>query len=256
MKTVILCGGFGRRLSEEGNVRLPKPLVEIGDKPILHHIMEIYERQGFNDFVLCLGYKGDEIKQYFLNLETSSNDFILNLRKHEKMMLTERNTLNGKITFVDTGLNSMTGARVARIRSHIGGDKDFFLTYGDGLSNVDLRKLCDFHKKQKAVVTLTGVKPIYQYGLIETEEGLVTKFDEKPEMRDRINGGFMVCNEKVFDYVSEEESCIFEQEPLRRLTKEGKLASYLHDGFWHCMDTQKHVDELNKMYCSKNGPPW
>jgi glucose-1-phosphate cytidylyltransferase len=253
MKTVILCGGKGRRLDRETEYK-PKPLVEIGGKPILWHIMKIYSYQGFQDFILCLGYKGNMIKEYFLNLEEMSNDFVLDLRKKDKFTLSNNNRLDAKVYFIDTGLESMTGARVARIKKYIGKDKDFFLTYGDGLADVDLNKLYQHHKRLGKIATITSVNPVYWFGLVEMEKDLVKRFDEKPEMKDLINGGFMVFNRKVFDYLSEEESCVLEQEPLRRLAREGQLAAYRHNSFWKSMDTQKDVDELNKIY--EQGAPW
>jgi glucose-1-phosphate cytidylyltransferase len=253
MKTVILCGGKGRRLDRETEYK-PKPLVEIGGKPILWHIMKIYSHQGFQDFILCLGYKGNMIKEYFLNLEEMSNDFVLDLRKKDKFTLSNNNRLDAKVYFIETGLESMTGARVARIKKYIGEDEDFFLTYGDGLADVDLNKLYQHHKRLGKIATITSVNPVYWFGLVEMEKDIVKRFDEKPEMKDLINGGFMVFNRKVFDYLSEEESCVLEQEPLRRLAREGQLAAYRHNSFWKSMDTQKDVDELNKIY--EQGAPW
>ena len=253
MKTVILCGGKGRRLDQETEYK-PKPLVEVGGRPILWHIMKIYSHQGFRDFILCLGYKGNMIKEYFLNLEEMSNDFLLDLRNKQRISLSNKDCLDGKVYFIDTGLEAMTGARIARIRKYIGEDEDFFFTYGDGVADVDLKKLYEYHKKMGKVATLTSVNPVYWFGLVELENGIVRKFDEKPDMKDLINGGFMVLNRKIFNYLSEEENCVLEQEPLRRLAQEGQLAAYPHKGFWKSMDNQKDVDELNKIY--KQGAPW
>ena len=255
MKTVILCGGKGTRLKEETEYR-PKPLVEIGGKPILWHIMKIYSHQGFKDFVLCLGYKGNMIKEYFLNLREMSHDFMLNLENKEKMCLNENDALTGTVYFVDTGLNNMTGSRIAQIKKYIGDDEDFFLTYGDGVGDIDLNKLYEYHKKKGKIVTITSVKPPYKFGLMEiNEEGLITKFDEKPERVDaQVNGGFMVLNKRVFDYLSEDENCVLEKEPLKKLVQDGQLVAYEHEGFWKCMDTQKHVNELNKIH--DQGAPW
>jgi glucose-1-phosphate cytidylyltransferase len=253
MKTVILCGGKGRRLDRETEYK-PKPLVEIGGRPILWHIMKIYSHQGFQDFILCLGYKGNMIKEYFLNLEEMSNDFVLDLRNKDKFTLSNNNRLEARVYFIDTGLDSMTGARIARIKKHIGEDEDFFLTYGDAVANIDLKELYQYHKKMGRIATITSVNPVYWFGLVELNDGIVTRFDEKPNMKDLINGGFMVLNRKVFEYLSEDEDCILEQEPFRRLTKDGQLASYRHIGFWKSMDNQKDVDELNYIY--KQGPPW
>ncbi len=255
MKTVILCGGKGTRLKEETEYR-PKPLVEVGGKPILWHIMKIYSHQGFKDFILCLGYKGNMIKEYFLNLKEMSNDFWLNLADKEKTYLNNYNELTGNVCFINTGLNSMTGSRIAKIKKYIGDDEDFFLTYGDGVGDIDLNKLYEYHKKKGKIVTITAVKPPHKFGLIEiNEEGMITNFDEKPGRADnQINGGFMVMNKRVFDYLSEDENCVLEQGPLNKLAKDGQLVAYEHKGFWKCMDTQKHVDELNKIHAQ--GAPW
>ncbi|MHC4738319.1 MAG: sugar phosphate nucleotidyltransferase [Planctomycetota bacterium] len=253
MKTVILCGGKGRRLDRETEYR-PKPLVEVGGRPILWHIMKIYSHQGFKDFILCLGYKGNMIKKYFLSLEEMSNDFLLDLRNKQKMSLSSNDALDGRVYFIDTGYDTMTGARIAKIKKYIGEDGDFFITYGDGVADIDLHKLYQYHKKMAKIATITSVSPVYWFGLVESEDGLVTKFDEKPNMKDLINGGFMVFNRKIFDYLSEKEGCVLELEPLRKLAQDGQLATYQHKGFWKCMDNQKDVDELNKVY--KQGAPW
>jgi glucose-1-phosphate cytidylyltransferase len=253
MKTVILCGGKGRRLDQETEFK-PKPLVEVGGKPILWHIMKIYSHQEFREFILCLGYKGNMIKDYFLNLEEMSNDFVLDLRNKQKISLSNKDCLDGKVYFIDTGLEVMTGARIARIRKYIGEDDDFFLTYGDGVADINLKELYEYHKKMDKIATITSVNPVYWFGLVELEDGIVRKFDEKPDMKDLINGGFMVFNRKVFEYLSEDAGCVLEQEPLRRLAQEGQLAAYQHKGFWKSMDNQKDVDELNKIY--KQGAPW
>jgi len=253
MKTVILCGGKGRRLDQETEFK-PKPLVLIGGKPILWHIMKIYSHQGFKDFIVCLGYKGNMIKEYFLNLDEMSNDFLLDLRNGRKSFLSDNSHLEAKIYFINTGLESMTGARIARIKKHIGEDEDFFLTYGDGVADVDLSKLYEYHKKMGKIATITSVNPVYWFGLVELENGIVTRFDEKPDMKDLINGGFMVLNRRIFDYLSEEANCVLEQEPFRRLAQDGQLAAYQHKGFWKSMDNQKDIDELNRI--CKQGAPW
>lgn len=256
MKTVILCGGKGRRLDRETEYK-PKPLVEIGGRPILWHIMKIYSHHGFKDFILCLGYKGNMIKEHFLNLEEMSNDFVLDLRNKDKFTLSDNsdNTrLEARIYFINTGLESMTGARVARIKKYIAEDEDFFLTYGDAVADVDLKALYQYHKKMGKIGTITAVKPVYWFGLVEQKNGVITNFDEKPDMKDLVSGGFMVFNKRIFDYLTEESSCTLEQEPLRNLTQQGKLAAYQHEGFWKCMDNQKDVDELNKIY--QQGAPW
>jgi len=194
------------------------------------------------------------IKEYFLNLEEMSHDFVLDLRNKQKFNLTNKDRLEGRIHFIDTGKETMTGGRIARIRKYIENDEDFFLTYGDAVSNIDFNNLYKFHKKMGKIGTISSVNPDYRFGLIEIEKGLIKRFDEKPDMKDLINGGFMIFNRKIFDYLSEDESCILEQEPIRRLTEEKQLAAYHHPGFWKCMDNQKEVNELNDIY--KKGAPW
>jgi len=253
MKAVILCGGRGRRLNESTEY-IPKPLVEIGGKPLLWHILKIYAYQGVKEFILCLGYKGEAIKNYFLRLEEMSNNFVLDLKKNKMFNLTDNDELDITISFIDTGEASMTGARIARIKKYIGEDEDFFVTYADGLGDINLKELYEHHKKHGKVATLTAVHPVYRYGLVELENELITSFDEKPNMKDFINGGFMVFNKKVFDYLSEDEKCVLEQEPLRNMAKDNQLSGYIHKGFWNSIDTQKDVDEFEKIY--KQDAPW
>lgn len=256
MKAVILCGGKGTRLKEETEYK-PKPLVEIGGKPILWHIMKIYSYQGVKDFVLCLGHKGNQIKDYFLKLEEMSNDFVLDLRKNKIYHLTDEDELDVTIHFVNTGEDSMTGSRIAKIKKYVENDEDFFMTYGDGVADVDICKLYEHHKKNGKIATLIAVHPEYRFGLVELNGDLVTKFDEKPNMKDWVNGGFMVLNKKIFDYVSIKKDCVFEQEPIRKLAQDGQLTGYQHRGFWKAMDTQKDVDDLNRIINENPaGAPW
>jgi glucose-1-phosphate cytidylyltransferase len=258
MKAVILCGGKGTRLKEETEYK-PKPLVEIGGKPILWHIMKIYAAQGVKDFILCLGYKGNMIKDYFLKLEEMSNDFVLDLRKNKIYHLTDVDELDVTIHFVDTGDEVMTGARIARIKKFVENDENFFMTYGDGVADIDLCELYKLHKKSGKIATLTAIHTYQRFGLIEMEGDSIVRFEEKPNMKDLFNGGFMVFNKKVFDYLSTDKDCILEQEPIKKLALDGQLTGYKHDGFWRAMDTQKDVDELNKMYNDgqiKDGAPW
>jgi glucose-1-phosphate cytidylyltransferase len=253
MKTVILCGGKGRRLDQETEFR-PKPLVTVGGMPILWHIIKFYCHQGYKDFVLCLGYKGHMIKEYFLYLDEMTHDFVLDLNTGRKSILAGASRLDARICFADTGMEAMTGARIARIKKHLGEDEDFFVTYGDGLADIDLRALYEYHKRMGKIGTITSVRPTYWFGLVESQDGVVTKFDEKPDMRDLVNGGFMVFNRRIFDYLSEDDHCVLEQEPLRRLVQDSQLATYEHKGFWKNMDTQKDVDELNRI--EQQGAPW
>lgn len=255
MKVVILCGGKGTRLHEETEFK-PKPLVRIGGMPILWHIMKLYSTYGHKDFVLCLGYKGEMIKDYFLNFEEMANDFTLNLRSKENRIVhhEDKNLDDWKITFVDTGLETQTGGRIKRIERHIGDDEDFLLTYGDGLSNVDLNELYRFHKAKGCILTMTGVHPMSPYGLIEYQDGIASSFKEKPRLEDIVSGGFFVCQRKLFSFLSPDENCIFEEEPMRNLADRGQLAVFEHNGFWYAMDTQKHVNELNAIWNAGKAP--
>jgi len=183
-----------------------------------------------------------------------SNDFILDLRRNKTYHLSDSDELDVTITFINTGEESMTGARVARIKKYIGDDKDFFVTYGDGLADINLKQLYEHHKNNGKIATITSVHPTYRYGLVELQDGLITKFDEKPNMKDFINGGFMVFNKRIFEYLSEDENCILEQEPLRKLSQDNQLSGFVHKGFWKAVDTQKDLDELEDSY--KQGAPW
>ncbi|MDO8584390.1 MAG: glucose-1-phosphate cytidylyltransferase [bacterium] len=255
MKAVILCGGKGTRLREETEYR-PKPLVTVGSMPILWHIMKIYSHYGINDFILCLGYKGGMIKEFFLNFERLTRDFTLDLRSQESRIIHhDTNHLEDwRITFVDTGEDANTGARVARIEPFVHGET-FCLTYGDGLANINIQELIAFHKHQGKIATISGVHPENTFGIVEHEGGLVKTFREKPRMESTINGGFFVCEPTFFSYLSQDASCVLEQEPLSHLAKEEKLSVYDHPGFWYCMDTYKHWEELNRRW-SSGAAPW
>lgn len=255
MKVVILCGGKGTRLHEETEFK-PKPLVQIGGMPILWHIMKIYSSFGYKDFILCLGYKGSMIKEYFLNYEELSNDFTLNLRSQDERIHYHNSDKleDWNITFVDTGLETQTGGRIARIKDFIGQDENFFLTYGDGLANVNVDRLLQYHLTKNCVLTLTGVHPPSPFGVITAKDGIVTSFKEKPKLEGFVNGGFFVCKKELFNYIKPEVNCIFEEEPMFKLTQERQLAVYEHNDFWQAMDNQKHVNELNKIWDSGNIP--
>lgn len=245
MKVVILCGGKGTRMREETEYR-PKPLVEIGGKPILWHIMKIYSSYGFNDFILCVGYKGDMIKQYFMDMYWRNNDFTLDLSGDRKIEYHTKEEENWNITIVNTGIETMTGGRLKQVEKYID-DEEFMFTYGDGLSDVNILELLEFHRKKGRIGTLTGVNPISTYGVMEIEDGIVNAFKEKPILKDRVNGGFMVFNKEVFNYLGSED-CFFEQEPIRNLAKDKQLAVYEHDGFWVAIDTFKDVEAVNKLW--------
>jgi len=258
MKCVILCGGKGTRMKEETEFK-PKPMVKIGKMPILLHIMKTYSHYGVKEFILCLGYKGEMIKDYFLNHREINNDFTLDLSTvGKKGLITthcdKKELDNWKITFVDTGQENMTGSRIAQIKNYIGDDEDFFLTYGDGLSNVNINSLYQFHKAKGKVATLTAVQPNSYFGIIKAKDGIVENFQEKPVLEYLINGGFFVCNKKIFDYLDTDPSCILEQGALQELTQNKELASFIHVDFWFAMDTYKHTEELNKMIESGNTP--
>ncbi|TSC96030.1 MAG: hypothetical protein Athens101410_183 [Parcubacteria group bacterium Athens1014_10] len=255
MKTVILCGGKGTRLREETEYK-PKPLVLIGDKPILWHIMKIYSHYGHKDFILCLGYKGEMIKDYFLRLAEMSNDFTLKRDSNDLHSIQhhQNNLEDWNITFVDTGLDNMTGSRVAQIKEYIGDDEDFFLTYGDGVANININSLYNFHKLKGKIATTTIVSPISYYGVVEVEDGLIKSFQEKPRLERRVSGGFFVCNKKIFDYLNSGKNCILENEALKVLAEQKQLSAYEHNGFWFGMDTYKHQERLNKIWETGRAP--
>lgn len=245
MKTVILCGGKGTRMREETEFR-PKPLVEVGDYPIIWHIMKTYSHYGFNDFILCVGYKGDMIKRYFMEMCWLNSDFTVktNLPASIQYHTAAKDAWN--VTIVDTGSETLTGGRIKQIKPYID-DENFMLTYGDGLSDVNIRDLCTYHHKTGKIATLTGVNPTSPFGIIETENDIVTTFKEKPVLADIINGGFMVLNRKVFDFIPDTD-CAFEQEPLHKLAAEAQLAVYKHNGFWTAIDTYKDVERVNRLW--------
>lgn len=251
MKTVILCGGKGTRMREETEFR-PKPLVEIGENPIIWHIMKTYSYYGFHDFILCVGYKGDLIKRYFMEMCWRNNDFTVQTGKNSVAYHTV-NEENWNITIVDTGLESQTGKRIKQIEKYIN-EEEFMLTYGDGLSNVNIKNLFDCHIKNGTIATLTGVNPISPFGVIEMNNHIVTSFKEKPILNDVINGGYMVLNKKVFNYIPDTD-CAFELEPLHNLASHSQLSIYKHDGFWTAIDTYKDVEKVKELW-NKGNAPW
>mgnify|MGYP001558439877 CR=1 FL=1 len=255
-KVVILCGGKGNRLRELTEF-IPKPLVTIGSAPILWHIMKIYAHFGFKDFILCLGYKGEMIKNYFLNLAERTNDFTLDLNFGDKRITYHHPKLlnDWRITFVDTGAEAQTGARIYRIRDFVKNDQEFFLTYSDAVSDINLEKLLTHHREKNKILTVTGIHAASSFGVIEHESGLVKRFQEKPKTKEIISGGFFVCQNDIFEYLENNDECVFENQPMKQLAEKGQLALYEHPGFWSCMDTQKHVDELNNLW-QKGGAPW
>jgi glucose-1-phosphate cytidylyltransferase len=254
MPVVILCGGKGTRLYEETVIR-PKPLIDVGHRPILWHIMKTYAQYGFTDFILCLGYKGAMIKDYFLNYEMINNDFTITLGREKKL---EVHSAHGEtewnVTLIDTGDDSMTGSRVKRIEKHIRTEY-FMLTYGDGLANVPIDRLVDFHMRSGLIGTVTGVHPSSRFGGILSDGKKVKCFSEKPQITQGIiNGGFFVFKKEFMRYLSADESCYLEREPLERLAEDGQLGLYLHDGFWQCMDTYRELELLNALWKSGQAP--
>jgi glucose-1-phosphate cytidylyltransferase len=255
MKTVILCGGKGTRLREETEYR-PKPMVPIGNRPILWHIMRRYALYGHKDFVLCLGYKGDVIKDYFRNYRWNSHDVTVSLKRSSTPKFhAPGGTEDWNVSLFETGLDSMTAWRIRTVRSQLG-NGTFFLTYGDGVGNIDLKKLLAFHRKSDAVCTLTAVHPPGRFGDVRLRpDGSVESFNEKPQTETGyINGGFMVCEPALFDYLPDDPGAMLEEAPLRRLAAEGKLAAYRHEGFWQPMDTYQEFALLNRLWDSGNAP--
>jgi glucose-1-phosphate cytidylyltransferase len=255
MKTVILCGGKGTRLREETEYR-PKPMVPIGNRPILWHIMQRYARYGHRDFVLCLGYKGDIIKDYFQNYRWNSHDVTVSLNRPETPKFhAPKGTEDWTVSLIDTGLDSLTAWRVRSVRDHVG-KGPFFLTYGDGVGNIDMRKLLAFHRRAKSVCTLTAVHPPGRFGEVRLRpDGRVESFNEKAQTETGyINGGFMVCEPELFNYLPDDPASMLEEGPLRRLASEGKLAAYRHDGFWQPMDTYQEFTLLNRLWDAGKAP--
>ncbi len=253
MKLMILCGGQGTRLREETEYR-PKPLVEVGGRPILWHIMKLYAHYGLRDFVLCLGYRGNMIKEYFLDYEAMNSDFTISLGKHAIEYHDIHEEQDYKVTLADTGLESMTGGRVARASRFVKDDL-FMVTYGDGLSNVDIGKLLEFHKSHGKLATVTTVRPTSRFGMLNcTPDNHVTSFTEKPLLDGWASAGYFVFHRKIFDYLGGDD-CILEREPLERLAREGQLMSYKHDGFFFAMDTYREYVSLNEMW-ARGDAPW
>lgn len=252
MKVVILCGGKGTRISEETATR-PKPMIEIGGKPILWHIQSIYAKYGFNDFILALGYKGEIIKDYFLKFHALNSDFQIELKNGEVSSLRPAN-MNWKVSLVDTGHDSMTGGRLLRLKPYLS-ESDFFLTYGDGVSNVDVRKLMEFHQGHGKIATVTAVRPPARFGEMYLQENTVTSFEEKPRASvGWINGGFFVFKPQIFKYLQNDET-ILEKSPLETLARENQLQAYKHEGFWQCMDTLRDKIYLDAL-CESREVPW
>ena len=254
MKVVILCGGLGTRLREETEVR-PKPMVEIGGKPILWHIMKTFAHHGYSDFVLCLGYKSEVIKNYFLNYEQLNNNFTIDLGTGTIQVHGQHDEADWRVTLVDTGLDTMTGGRVKRIEKFIDGDT-FLLTYGDGVTDLDINELIRFHASRNKIGTVTGVSPPSHYGELGISGDEVVAFREKPQVGgSSINGGYFVFNREFFRYLSDDGGCVLERAPLEDLVENGQLSVFSHSGFWQCMDTYRDYQYLNQLW-DGGSPPW
>lgn len=254
MKTVVLAGGFGTRIRDVAD-DIPKPMIPIGGYPILWHIMKIYSYYNYNDFILCLGHKGHIIKDYFLNYNKFQQDFELDLKTQKTRAFGENNAEDWKITFAETGLNSYTGARVERVKKYLEDEEIFALTYGDGVADINIKELVEFHKSHGRLMTVTGVRPPGRFGELEIDEDRVVGFNEKPQATGGwISGGFFICSKKVLDYLTPNEDLVFEQEPVKRITQEGQLMIYKHEGFWHPMDTSREYQLLNSLWSNEKAP--
>ena len=253
MKVVLLAGGFGTRISEESQLK-PKPMVEIGDKPILWHIMKQFSAYGYNEFVICAGYKQHVIKQYFADYYLHQCDVTFDFTNENELVIHHHKAEPWKVTVVDTGLNAMTGGRVKRIKEYIG-DEAFLLTYGDGVSDINIKKLVEFHQKHGKLVTMSAYNTKQRFGVLDIDSnGIIREFREKTQGDgNMINIGFMVCEPKIFDYI-EGDKTVLEKEPLETIAKDENLVAYKHDGFWQCMDTLREKQELEAMWESGKAP--
>ncbi len=254
MQVVLLCGGLGTRIRDVSE-DVPKPMIPIGGQPILWHIMKGYAAHGFNDFVLCLGYKSAVVKKYFVEYGLQHDDLTVQLGRNGGVTVHPRQTSEDwKVTLVETGVDSMTGHRIKRVEPYITGDT-FLLTYGDGVADVDVRGLVDFHRSQNRIGTVTAVRPPGRFGEIEIDGGAVTEFNEKPAVsRGWINGGFFAFDRRMFDRLDGGPTTVLEQEPLIRLARDGELAAFRHEGFWHPMDTSRDYQYLNGLWAAGKAP--
>lgn len=253
MKVVLLAGGFGTRISEESHLR-PKPMIEIGDMPILWHIMKCYSHYGYNDFIICCGYKAYMIKEYFADYYLHRSDVTFDFSENNKMIVHNNLAEPWKVTLIDTGLNTMTGGRIKRIQKYIG-NETFMLTYGDGVSDVDISKLVKFHEAHGKIATMTAINVGQRFGVLDINENdQINSFREKNDNDgSMINGGFMVLSPKIFQYIKD-DSTVFEKAPLETVAKMGELMAYKHEGFWKCMDTQRDKQQLEELWESGEAP--
>jgi len=254
MKAVILAGGLGTRISEETHLR-PKPMIEIGAKPILWHIMKIYSSYGINDFIICAGYRAYIIKEYFMNYYMHQSDVTFDI-KNNNYTIHNNNSENWKVTIVDTGCNNMTGSRVKQIHKYVQDDEHFCMTYGDGISDINITKSIEFHKSHGKLATVTAVKSSARFGILDIENNKVNSFKEKPnDKHDWINGGFFVLSQKIFNYLPDNIDLVFEKEPLQNLAMDGEMMSFKHEGFWQSMDTLRDKTLLEGVWES-NEAKW
>ena len=253
VKTVILAGGLGTRISEESHLK-PKPMIEIGERPILWHIMKSYSAQGFNDFIICCGYKQYVIKEYFANYYLHSSDITFDFCNNNMIEVHSNTSEPWRVTLVDTGLNTMTGGRVKRIQKYIG-NETFMLTYGDGVSDVAIKKLGEFHRMHGKTATITAVSAGQRFGVLDiSSDGAINAFREKSDDDgSMINAGYMMLNPAIFDYLEDDET-VFEKDPMERLAQDGELMAYVHEGFWQCMDTQRDKEKLDDLWVRKEAP--
>jgi glucose-1-phosphate cytidylyltransferase len=252
-KVVLLCGGMGTRMREETEYR-PKPMVDVGGQPMLWHIMKLYAAYGLTDFVCCLGYRGSMIKQYFLDYHALRSDLTVSLAAGDVQYAT-REVEDWKVSLVDTGEHAMTGARIKRVAHHLADDDLFLCTYGDGVADVDLGALLDFHRSHGRLATVTGVQPPSRFGELQLDGTAVSRFAEKPTGQGLISGGFFVFDRAVLDRLSADDACVLEREPLGSLAADGELQVYRHDGFWQCADTIRDVEQLRALW-DGGAAPW
>ncbi|MBF0459043.1 MAG: glucose-1-phosphate cytidylyltransferase [Nitrospirae bacterium] len=257
MKVVILCGGYGTRIRDVSD-NIPKPMINVGQYPILWHIMKYYAHWGYNEFILCLGFKGHVIKNFFLNYEANTNDFTVTLGTNKSIVYhNEHGEANWKITLAETGHHSMTGARLKRVKKYLAGEEDFMLTYGDGVGDIDINKLIAFHRSHGKIMTVTGVRPPGRFGeLMIDDTAMATEFNEKPQTTGGlISGGFFVCRKEIFDYIDDGDDVVLEQKPIRTLVSKGQMMVHCHEGFWQPMDTSRDYQLLNDL-CTASTAPW